>query len=393
MVASAAASASLAAPAGPATGVVRAGPEHADLLAAFYRRTWDAGATGASVRAARRMAAARNPVTPGEPPPTFLFLANGRAVGHLATIPVRLWTPAGERPAHWLKGLWVLPEHRNGPVGFYLVREALAQVGVALSAAVAPDALKLLQAAGMEELGVLPNAIRILDPIRVLRSIDVDALGGGLPRPARAAAARIRRSPVLSALAGTALRAATAGWTAVRGGTGGVHAVVLPELRAGELSRLWARARRGVDAAPARDGAYLRGRYLGEGGYRLLGVYEGGVLAGFAAVRPPRAEGDPRLNGVRVATVSELVAPVDRPRLVRALLAGAETVARSLDAHALLCSASHPAARAALRRRGCLPCPGNVHVLLREPPGAAPLPRTLDGWWLTRGDSHADEVF
>lgn len=148
-----------------------------------------------------------------------------------------------------------------------------------------------------------------------------------------------------------------------------------------------------MDAAPTRDGAYLRGRYLGEDGYRLLGVYEAGALAGFAAVRPPRADGDPRLNGVRVATVSELVAPVDRPRILRALLAGAETVARSLDAHALLCSASHPAARAALRRRGCLPCPGNVHVLLREPPGAAPLPRALDGWWLTRGDSHADEVF
>jgi GNAT superfamily N-acetyltransferase len=381
-----------AAPAVPLTGVIRAGPDQAELLAAFYRQAWDPAATADSVRAALRAAAARNPVRPGEPPPAFLFLADGRPVGHLGTIPVRLWTAAGERSAHWLKGLMVLPSHRNGPVGFYLVREALAQVELALSAAVAPEARALLRAAGMAEVGAIPNAVRLLHPARVLRAVDADS-AAALPRPARAAAARIRRSPLLCALAGAAVRMACGAWAGVRGGTGGVYAVVLPEWRTGELARLWARTRRGLSAAPSRDPYSLRARYGGEGGYRLLGVYEGGVLAGFAAVRPPRAEGDPRLGGARVATLSEIVAPVDRPAVLRALLRGAETVARSLDADALLCSASHPRVRAALRRRAWLPFPGNVHLLLREPPGAPPLPRGLDAWWLTRGDSHADEVF
>ena len=389
----ASASAPASAPAPTVTGVVRAGDEHAELLASFYRETWEAAATAGSVLAARRAAAARNPVHPGEPPPTWLFLANGRPVGHLTTIPFRLWTAAGERPAHWLKGLMVLPAHRNGPVGFFLLREALHDVELALSAAVAPDARALLQAAGLTDLGALPNAVRVLNPGRVLRSIDPDALGAALPRPLRAAAARVRRSPALCTLGGALLRGAGAGWAGVRGGTGGMHAVVLPELRTGELSRLWARMRRGLAAAPSRDPAFLRARYGVQGGYRLLGVYEGGVLAGFAAVRPPRADGDPRLGGARVATVSELVAPLDRPAVPRALLEGAETVARSLEADALLCTASHPAARDALRRRAYLPFPGNVHLLLREPAGTAPLPRSLAAWWLTRGDSHADEVF
>lgn len=381
-----------AAPAVPRTGVVRAGLAEAELLAAFYRETWDASATAASVGAALRAAGARNPLRPGEPPPAFLFLADGRPVGHLGTLPVRLWTAAGERPAHWLKGLMVLPSHRNGPVGFFLLREALAQVELALSAAVAPDARALLQAAGMTEIGPLPNALRLLNPARVLRRVDPGTLGA-LPGPARAAAGRVRRSAALCALAGRAAAMACGAWAGVRGGTGGLHAVVLPEWRTGELSRLWARARRGLCAAPSRDALALRARYGGEGGYRLLGVYERGVLAGFAAVRPPRAEGDPRLGGARVATLSEVVAPVDRPAVLRALVRGAETVARSLDADALLCSASHPAARAALRRRAWLPFPGNVHLLLREPAGTAPLPRALSAWWLTRGDSHADEVF
>lgn len=375
----------------PLTGVIRAGPEQAELLAAFYREAWDASATAASVRAALGAAAARNPVHPGEPPPTFLFLADGRPVGHLTTIPIRLWTAAGERPAHWLKGLMVLPSHRNGPVGFFLLREALAHVELALSAAVAPDARALLQAAGLKDVGPVPNAIRLLNPARVLRRVDPQAIGA-LPRLARAAAGRIRRSPALSAMAGGVTGTACGAWTALRGGTGGLHAVVLPEWRTGELSRLWARARRGIRAAASRDASALRARY-GQDGYRLLGVYERGVLAGFAAIRPPRAEGDPRLGGARLATLSDILAPVDRPAVIRALVHGAETVARSLDADALLCSASHPAARAALHRRAWLPFPGNVHLLLREPPGTAPLPRALDAWWLTRGDSHADEVF
>ena len=377
----------------PAAGVVRAGPEHLELLADFYRRAWDPGATAAGVRAARRAAAARNPVAPGEEPPTFLFVAGGRAVGHVGTLPARIWTPAGERSAHWVKGLMVLPEHRNGPVGFLLLREAVRHLGCALAMVVAPEAHRLFAAAGFAEVGTLPDAVRLLDPARVLRRLDPAALGGRVPHAAEALVERLRGSPLASGAAGAAVRGALGAWSAVAGGTGGMRAVVLPELRPGEAGRLWARVRRALTCAPARDAAYLQARYREGGGYRLLGVYERGGLAGFAAVRPPRAEGDPRLGGVRVAALSELLFPPACPAVGRALLAGAETVARSLDADALLCSATHPAAAAALRRRGYLTLPGSVHVLLREVPGHSPLPRSLAAWWLTRGDSHADEVF
>ena len=378
-------------PTAATTGVVRAGPEHAAALADFYRATWDASATAASVRAARTAAAAANPVHPGEEPPIFLFLSGDRVVGHVGTIPIRLHTTDGDRPAHWVKGLMVLPEHRNGPVGFFLLREAVRHLGCALAMVVAPEARKLFEANGFADLGALPDAVRVLRPTRVLRRIDLDALGG-VPGRARGIATRVQRSPFASSLAGAAAAAALGGWSIVRGGTGGERAVVLPEFSPGEMNRLWTRAGRTLAAAPGRDAAYLAGRY-GHGGSRWLGVRESGGLAGFAAIRPPRAEGDPRLNGVRIATVSELVFPPDRPAVARALLAGAETVARSLDADALLCGATHPAASRALRRRAFLPFPGRVHVLLREPPGEPPLPRALAEWWLTRGDSHADEVF
>jgi hypothetical protein len=31
--------------------------------------------------------------------------------------------------------------------------------------------------------------------------------------------------------------------------------------------------------------------------------------------------------------------------------------------------------------------------MLRDPYGAHRMPASLDDWWLTRGDAHADQVF
>ena len=108
--------------------VVRAADEHAEVLAEFYRRVWDPAATAERVLGGRR-AAATDPAGAGEPPPTFIFLADGAVVGHVTTIPVRLWDSGSEHVFHWVKGLMVLPEHRRGPVGFLLLRETLRHLG------------------------------------------------------------------------------------------------------------------------------------------------------------------------------------------------------------------------------------------------------------------------
>ena len=74
-------------------------------------------------------------------------------------------------------------------------------------------------------------------------------------------------------------------------------------------------------------------------------------------------------------------------------MAGAEDVARQLQADALLVSPSHPAVEAVLRRRMYVGLPGNMYFLTRDSAGTLMLPDTLADWWLTRGDMEADEVF
>src|SRR5688572_26307900 len=113
--------------------VVRVDGSHLHALTEFYREVWDRAATVSGVQQSRAAAAERNIADPGAAIPTYLFMRGERALGHLTTIPLRLWLDQSDRAAHWLKGLMVLPEARNGPVGFLLLKSAIAELNPTLA--------------------------------------------------------------------------------------------------------------------------------------------------------------------------------------------------------------------------------------------------------------------
>ncbi|HWN80612.1 MAG TPA: hypothetical protein VNM87_00810, partial [Candidatus Udaeobacter sp.] len=229
-----------------AARVVQVTDEHAEALAAFYTAAWGQQVTADGVRRTRASTAASNFVTPGETPPTFLFLTGERAVGHLGTIPVR-FAVAGhpDQDAHWLKGLWVLPEQQNGPVGFLVLREATRHVGMAMAMVVELAARRLFQAHGFTDLGPLPNDMKLIAPARVLRRLDLAAVGlGRFPGWVRQGA-RLVQWPPLAIAAGGIAGGAMALWSGMRGR--GVRAEIgAAELPArAELDRLFERMRPG----------------------------------------------------------------------------------------------------------------------------------------------------
>jgi len=352
---------------------------------------WDPAATPERVRQARAAAAAANPVVPGEDVPTFLLLQGGRALGHVTTIPTRLSNASGERPAHWLKGLMVVPEHRNGPVGMLVLKEAVRQLAATplMAMVVQPAPRRLFQALGFVDLGPIPNFIKVLRGDRVLSRVDLDALalpGGSIVRVAQRVG--------LAHVAGLAANIVLGLWSAVGGrGDRGLAVTTAPDLDRAAGDALWTRAREQLAAAPARDGRLLAWRYgATAAAYRIASLRSrGGGLEGLAVVREPREQSDPRLRGLRIATFSDLLFPPDRADVGLAAMVAAERIARDHDADALLCTASHHTLRPMLRRRAFLPVGGNVHFMIRDP--APQPPRPLPEWWLTRGDSSADEVF
>jgi GNAT superfamily N-acetyltransferase len=373
------------------TRVVRVTEEHVGLLAEFFRAVWDPEAEPEAVLQARREDARTNPAARGVPSPTFIVVAGGRAVGFVTTIPGRVWANGREWQGFWLKGLMVLPEFRNGPVGFLLLKEAVRQLeGVLFGMVVAPAARKLFQALGFADVGVVRQRLAPLDGSTIAHRLDLEALGirglpGWFPRVLSAA-----RRTGLDRLSGWAAGATRRLWAGV--GSLESRGLSLATERAGweipEGDQLWATMRQEIDAGAVRDGAYLRWRYQGPD-YELVTVRRGGRLVAIAAVKRPREEPDSRLRGIRVATLSDLVYdPNDQAAGLGGLVA-AERAARAMGAHALLGGATAEAVHRLMARRAYLPVPANLHFVLRGPADSG-LPTTLDRWWVTRGDGESD---
>lgn len=373
--------------------VVRVDDRYVAELVEFIRRVWDPNATAEKVRRAQAEKAANNQASPGEDVPTFLFLAQGRPIGHVTTIPVRIAICASDRPAHWIKGLWVLPEHRNGPVGFLLLKEAIRHLDCAMAMAVAPAARRVMTAVGFADLGAVPNFVRILHPKHVLNRIDSRALGfstlAALPL-------HLAKWPGFASVAAVGAKAASWVCTSTVGRRSSrLTWDMSSNIDSQEFDALWVKVCSELVAAPVRDSGYLRWQYGArlEEDYHPVTLREQSVLAGFAIVRRPRVKGDPRLRGIRIATMSEAIFPIARPDIGLTLVAGAEDLARQMGADVLLCSASHLAVRRLLLRRAFVPIPGNVHFLTRDAENSRSLPKQLSDWWLTRGDGNADEIF
>ena len=379
----------------PAVKLRRVSDEHNSALAAFYRATWSPQATSDSVRCARHSAAVNNPVSPGEEPPSFIYVQDGKILGYLGTIPIRVWSQRRESPAHRVKGFMVLPEYRNGPIGFLVLRETLRNLNCAMALAVLPVVVGLSVQLGYRDLGRISNFVRLLRPARLLSRLRLEEIGlPGLPVWLRRSAALAQRAGLASA-AGVCLDAFTRSAISLRARRPSSFSIESGTPDSIEMDTLWGRARKTIAASLVRDSRYLNWRYLRDNSstYHFVAVRFKGDLRALAVVRKPRSDGDPRLHGATVSSLSEWIFPLDEPLAGLTALAGAEQAAGELGADALLCSASHPMAFPILRRRGFWRLPANVHFLTRDPSNACSLPNDLSDWWITRGDSNADDVF
>ena len=110
-------------------------------------------------------------------------------------------------------------------------------------------------------------------------------------------------------------------------------------------------------------------------------------------MRQPRDQGDERLKGIRVATLSDLVYRGGDERSLLGLLGRVATIARRLGADALITSASDPHLVRSLKRQLYVRLGGNVHLLYRDTETPDVFSDRLEHWYLTRGDGLADEIF
>jgi hypothetical protein len=166
------------------------------------------------------------------------------------------------------------------------------------------------------------------------------------------------------------------------------------EIDSDAYNSLWGRARTVLRFSQVRDANYVESRYIGPvaSPYVLLEARDGEDLVGFAALRRPGRGDDPRLSGLAVAVLADMVVAGLRTDAIASLLGAAERAARELGADALVCSGSHPALLRALGARGYLRIPATLQFLARMKAGDAES-APLSDWWLLRADGNADEGF
>jgi GNAT superfamily N-acetyltransferase len=377
--------------------VLRVTSAQAALIARFVRAVWSPTATAETVAEARRSEAMANPASGGEEAPTFLVLSNGDPIGHLTTIPSRHWMNGAEHIVHWAKGLVVLPEYRNGPVGYLLLKEAVKQIDRTLATVVATPARRLFGALRFNDLGAVPNYIRLLDPVKVAKSLDVEALNlGGLPSWFPGILAMARRTGIYRlggwAVRGTlALRSVPSTFRARGYETKAVAR--LSEVQG--MDQLWNQLSTKIACGTVRDGRYFVWRYdrRPAGQYRAITITRRGTLRGLVMLKTPDGnDSDSRLKGIRVAMLSDMLYDPAEPGAGLAGLRAAAKQAREIGAHALLCSATAPVLKELLKARGFIRIPGSMHLLSRYPAGDPAPPSGLDQWWITRADGESDGV-
>ena len=375
--------------------VIPATDEHASMLADFFCSVWNATGGAADVLASRARAAATNPVEPGVHPPTYVAVQGDRVIGYCSSLPVRHWDGIRERGGYWAKGLMVLPEFRNGPVGAHVLKSLTRAMPLATSVTVASGSKRLFGALGYSAFGAMGNYLRPLRIGPILKRLDPSLLSlGRLPSWAPRSLQTLRDLK-LAGVCGALGTAGLAGLTALRGRSRDrVERVLVPT--AHDLTTLWQRARSGIAAGPVRNAAALLTRYASPDAgarYHFAFARRDGQPVGLAVVREPGGDGDPRLQGIRVASFSDfLFDPRDQQAAAATVRAGMQ-LARDVGADAVIASASHHAAVAALRRQLFLPLGGTIHFFLRDEAKSDQWPAALESWWLTRGDGYSDESF
>ena len=390
-----------------ATGVKRADEHDFAALASFFQQVWDSSATSDGVRAAWTSEAEVNPVDPGIPPPAYVFLKDGDVIGYVSTIPARFLVGGCRRDGYWLKGLWVLPDHRGGPVGFHLARAAASELGPLGALAVAKPARRLFEAVGFRDVAQPPNYVWPLRPSRLFGRLDPSSvLDGGESWTSRLwrVAQRTRMAGPVGAAATLALRAGrrrvnqaevqvTQGWAGFP-----------PD----EVDTLWRAMAKPEYCGLVRDAAYLEWRYGRRvpRGYRPImvrgegGKGEGGLRA-VAVLRLPELQESGRFAGVRLAWLCDLIFDPDDPvstKAAHAALQHAELVARECGGDLLALSFAGPGYDRIFSDRRYIRRSPSVHLLLK---GFDEVERAMgdqgDGsqrapcsWVVARGDGDSD---
>jgi NAD(P)-dependent dehydrogenase (short-subunit alcohol dehydrogenase family) len=302
-------------------------------------------------------------------PRVWVYRDQGRIVGQMGSIPVRLKLGDEERQTGWLVETMVLKEHRSQAVGSRLIVQAHEDQPASLSLGQTAEAREILFHLGWKQIAPLRIAQLLVRPENVLK--------GKLPGPAAWAA-------------GLGLRA-----------TSTVRGLFTEPSSFEERSvdrfderhdRLWQTMAKDVTCGVVRDASYLNWKYVDQPGQDFLRL-ELSDASGVRAVAVWMLREPDQNYRYRRAFLVDLVTPLAGAAALQQVVRASCDVAARTGVDALLCHHIGAPLTSALQKSG---------FRLRQPErflvaDTAPLleaarrqVQDADGWFVTQGDSDID---
>jgi len=332
-------------------------------------------------------------------PPTFLFLKDEAVIGHITSLPVRLSTPSAITQAHWVVGFMVLPEHRNGLVGPYLIKKVNQTLDLAMSLHVEEPVLKILKGLGWYHVGVIPQYVHVLNGYRLVRNIRAQQMsffnqhGGFWGRGLQFLASKRLAQITMGLLAQLAVRSWLLATTSARRSGRALYVAEEHEFDS-SYDSFWDRVGMKFEALVVRDRAYLQARYgrtLKH--YKLLACREKDELRGFFILKIRQFQDDPRMGWLRIATIIDCLFDPSHPQSLQALLSASFKRLTGEGVDVIFCTASHRAVQELLVKNAFIKMPGNLNFAYHDRTGSINKHVSLRAWHLMRGDSDAAANF
>ena len=328
--------------------------------------------------------------------PVFLFLKDREVIGHIGTLPVRIWTGSQVCNSHWVVGFMVLPEHRNSLVAPLLLKKVNEVLPLALTLHVEPHVLRIFQGLGWTHVGVIPQFVYPLDGYHLFDELR-ELLLTSLASSGRWMADCTR---LLGSLRITRMVGGSLAWACVRlwdllAQTATRHIEVFEEKAFEEsYDDLWDRVHKKFKAMVVRDRRYLEARFGSTiKDHTLLAFRKKGQLLGFCIIKLKQFVDDPRMGNLRMVTILDCLFDPDDQDTLHRLVQTAVAIAKEQGAHAVVCTASHSAIQACLRKNRFFTLPATLHFAYLDRASVIPATNELQSWHITRADSDAAANF
>jgi len=359
-------------------------------LIAFISNVWDKDLTIESYFIKRRNDFFGNPYCSIGGLPLALLVNDDKVIGHLTSIPCKLWALDHDNLMYWNAGLHLLDECRGRGLGSMLPQKMIDTLSVVIGFFVVPQQLKTHKKMGWTIVGKMPEYVKIINPEKFIRNIDISNIEQ-MPFKIRSAVRIINKlfsaivAPVFSFLYPiycTALKPINH------------HEIPRGTIRIvdefdSRIDQLWDRVKHKIRCAQVRNAAYMNWKFNKEKGWIKIIYERGDQVLGYALCAKRDNSKESKLPGIRMYNIIDILWDMECYDALGHMLDLIEKEACNENADVIVCSINHRYAQACLLKHAFIRIPGTVHFAFHSNNSELGLSPRLEDWFITRGDADA----